>query len=165
MILDLAHLERRGVTVTHQIVDESPVLADLSGPAAIGDSRRLNDSSVVTHVIDNADKTVIEHRQRLAKDLLQRRHRGAQRLAGFAPLGGDFILLLWRKPHSLIRVDRRRLDVTAVRAPSEPLDRVPASVKVGAPVGRGPSAHPRTRARSKTASRGRNSRRYRGMRS
>src|SRR4051794_33796197 len=41
VVLDLAHLERRRMTVPHQIVDESLILADLAGSTAVGDAGRL----------------------------------------------------------------------------------------------------------------------------
>ena len=99
VVLDLAHLERRRVTVPHQIVDEPLVLADLAGAAAVGDARRLHDRRIVAHVVDDADKPVIEHRQRLVEDLLQGRHGGAARLADLAALSRDFVLLFRCQPH------------------------------------------------------------------
>ena len=77
VVLDLAHLERRRVPVPHQIVDEAPVLADPPGAAPVGDARRLHDRAVVAHVVDDPDKAVVEHRQGLVEDFLQRRHGGA----------------------------------------------------------------------------------------
>ena len=63
MELDLAHLEGCGVPVTHQIVDQAAILADLPGAPAVGDARRLDDRAVVAHVVDDADEAVVEHRQ------------------------------------------------------------------------------------------------------
>jgi hypothetical protein len=65
VILDLAHLERRGVAVPHEIVDQPAILADLLGAAAVADPCRLHHRGVVAHVVDDADETVIEHRDRL----------------------------------------------------------------------------------------------------
>ena len=94
VVLDLAHLERRRMAVPHQVIDEPLILADLAGAAAVGDAGRLHDRGVVAHVIDDADKPVIEHRQRLVEDRLERRHRGAARLVRCALLRSDFLLLL-----------------------------------------------------------------------
>ena len=77
VVLDLAHLERRRVAVPHQIVDQAAILADPLGAAAVGDARRLHDRGVVAHVVDDADEAVVEHRQRLVEDFLERRHGGA----------------------------------------------------------------------------------------
>ena len=106
VVLDLAHLERRRVAVPHEIVDQAAVLADLLGAAAVGDARGLHDGGVVAHVVDDADEAVVEHRQRLEKNLLQRRRdsaaaslRAAARLVDFSLLvGGEghlFVVLRW----------------------------------------------------------------------
>ena len=83
--LDLAHLEGRGVPVAHQVVDQAAVVADLLGAAAVGDPRRLHDGGVVAHIVDDADEAVVEHRDRLVEQLLERRHGGAPRRGGSWP--------------------------------------------------------------------------------
>jgi hypothetical protein len=98
VVLDLAHLERRRMAVSHQIVDEPLVLTDLAGAAAVGHAGRLHDRCVVAHVIDDADKSVIENGQRLVKDRFERRHSGTTRLMRCALLRSDFLLLLCRQP-------------------------------------------------------------------
>src|SRR5262245_48753298 len=95
MVLDLAHLERRGVAVPHEIVDQPAVLADLLGAAAVAHARGLHDGGIVAHVVDHSDEAVIEHRQDLEQDLLQggsdrpqRGLRAAARLVDFSLLVG-----------------------------------------------------------------------------
>ncbi len=78
----------------HQVIDQPLILADPPGAAAVGDAGRLHDRRVVAHVVDDADKAVIQHRQRLIKDFLECRHRGAPRLQHVATLRGDLGLLL-----------------------------------------------------------------------
>ena len=55
--LDLAHLERRGVPVAHQIADQAGILLHPPGAAAIGDAGRLHDRGVVAHVVDDAGRS------------------------------------------------------------------------------------------------------------
>ena len=62
--LDLAHLERRGVRVAQQIVDEPGVIAALLGAFSVGDACGLYDRRVVAHVVDDADEAMIEDRDR-----------------------------------------------------------------------------------------------------
>src|SRR6516164_964260 len=89
------------MAVSHQIIDETLVLARPSGAAAIGNPRRLHDL-VVAHVIDYADEAVIEHRYRLVQRLFQCRHGGAPCRPGLAALARDLILLLPREPHTFL---------------------------------------------------------------
>ncbi len=93
VVLDLAHLERRRVTVPHEIVDEAAILADLLGAAAVAHPRGLHDGGIVAHVVDDADEAVIEHGQRLVEDFLQR--RGDGRRVGWAPARAWSISACW----------------------------------------------------------------------
>ena len=61
MQLQLAHLQRRGVMVPQQVANQSPVLVDLLRAPAVRHPRRLHDRMIVTHVIDQSDKAVVEH--------------------------------------------------------------------------------------------------------
>ena len=74
--LDLAHLERGGVPVAHQVADQSGILLYPLGAAAIGDPGRLHDGVVISHVVDDADEAVIEDRNGLIQQGLERRHGG-----------------------------------------------------------------------------------------
>jgi len=87
--------------VTHQVADQAGVLADLLGPAAIGHPRRLDHRSVVAHIVDHTDEAVVEHRERLVQDVLQRRHGRPSRWNGIAALLIDFVALLWRERHGV----------------------------------------------------------------
>jgi hypothetical protein len=99
MELDLAHLERGRMPMAHQIADQRLVLADLLGAAAIGDAGRLDHRIIVAHIVDDADKAVIEHRDRLVEDLFQRRHCGTPSRGDDLPLAGDLLLLLGGDRH------------------------------------------------------------------
>ena len=59
--LELAHLERRRVSVPHQVADEAAVLVPALGAPAVGRSRRLHDGRVVAHVVDDAHEPVVQH--------------------------------------------------------------------------------------------------------
>ena len=76
--LDLAHLERCGVPVPHQVADQSFVVADRFRALAVGDPGRLHHGRVVPHVVDHADEAVVEHGQRLEQEGLHRRDGRAQ---------------------------------------------------------------------------------------
>ena len=106
VVLDLAHLERRRMAVPHQVVDQPAILADLLGAAAVAHARGLHDGGIVAHVVDDPDEAVIEHRQRLEEDFLERRRdrpqgrlRAAARLVDFGLLvGGEghrVVVLRW----------------------------------------------------------------------
>jgi hypothetical protein len=102
MVLDLAHLERRRVAVPHQIVDEAAILADLPGAAAVADPRGLHHGGIVAHVVDDADEAVIQHRQGLVEDFLQRRSDRTQRRLGAGPRLVDFSLLVAGEGHRFV---------------------------------------------------------------
>ena len=65
VVLDLAHLERGGVPVAHQVADQPGVLGDAAGSPPIGHPRRLHDRRIVAHVVDHPDEAVVEHWDRL----------------------------------------------------------------------------------------------------
>ena len=102
VVLDLAHLERRRVAMPHEIVDETAILADLLGAAAVAHPRGLHHGGIVAHVVDDADEAVIEHRQRLVENLLQRRGDGTQGRLGAGPGLVDFSLLVAREGHRFV---------------------------------------------------------------
>src|SRR5882672_4794090 len=102
VVLDLAHLERRRMAMPHQVVDQPAVLADLLGAAAVAHPGGLHDGSIVSHVVDDADKSVIENRQRLEKNFLQgRRDRPQGRLRAAACLV-DLGLLVGGEGHGRV---------------------------------------------------------------
>ena len=78
----------------HQIIDQALILADPPGAATVGDARRLHHRRIVAHIVDDPHKAVIEHRQRLVQDLLERRYRGASGRRGLAAPARDLVLLL-----------------------------------------------------------------------
>jgi hypothetical protein len=63
MVFDFAHFERRRMTMAHEIVDQSGVIVLPLGAAPIRYPRSLDNRSVVAHIIDDPDETVIEYRQ------------------------------------------------------------------------------------------------------
>src|SRR5216117_1117258 len=71
MKLDLTHLERRGMTMAHEISDESPILVDLLGSLSIGNSSGLNNRFVRTQIINHSDKSIVQHFKRDTQDLIQ----------------------------------------------------------------------------------------------
>jgi hypothetical protein len=75
------------------------ILADPPGAAPVRDARRLHDRAVVAHIVDDPDKAVIEHRQRLVQDFLQRRHGGAAGRAIRGAGGFDVGLLFGGQGH------------------------------------------------------------------
>jgi hypothetical protein len=72
--LNLAHLEGSCVAVPHEVPDKAPIVAHRFGALAIGNSGGLNDGVVITHVIDEAYKAVVQHRKSLTEDLFQFRY-------------------------------------------------------------------------------------------
>ena len=59
--LDLRHLERRRVTMPHEVSNQRSVVRDLLRPGAVTDACRLNDRTVVAHHIDKADESIVKH--------------------------------------------------------------------------------------------------------
>ena len=72
MQFDFAHFKRRSVAVPHQIIDKPFDLRSLLCSAAVRHARRLNDCRVVAHIVDDADESVIQNRERFVKNILQR---------------------------------------------------------------------------------------------
>ena len=62
MQLDLAHLKRGRMPVAHQIADQALVVLHMLGPCPIADPRRLHDGSIIAHIVDDADKAVVQNR-------------------------------------------------------------------------------------------------------
>src|SRR5208282_4118724 len=52
--LVLDHLERRRVPVAHQVSNQSPIVSCGLRTLPVGDARRLNDSGVVPHVVNQS---------------------------------------------------------------------------------------------------------------
>ena len=94
--------------MAHQIVDQPRVAADLARSLTVRHPRGLHDGRVVAHVIDDPDEAVIEDRQRLVENFLQRRNGGA---AGLKALGAgliDFGAAFGRQIHATFLQDSRR---------------------------------------------------------
>ena len=87
--LELAHLERRRVSMAHEVVDQSGVLAHLLGAGAVGHARGLHDRGVVAHVVDHPDEPVVEDRDRLVQERFHRRDGDPARLVRGLALGLD----------------------------------------------------------------------------
>ena len=99
VVLDLAHLEGRGVAVPHQVVDQPRVVLHPLGALAVRYARRLDDGGVVAHVVDHPDETVVEHGNRLVEDLLERRDGGPPGFLPFRPEAVDLRPLLGAQLH------------------------------------------------------------------
>jgi hypothetical protein len=95
MELHLAHLERGGVAVPHEIPDEAAVVAHRFGALAVGNSGSLYDGIVVSHVVDKAYKPIVQYWKNLAEDIFQFRYPGAVEavfgIAHLSPPGGERI--------------------------------------------------------------------------
>jgi hypothetical protein len=66
--------------------------------AAVGDARRLHHRGVVAHVVDDAHEAVVEHREGLVEDLLDRLDGGAAGRGGGGPELVDLGALRVREP-------------------------------------------------------------------
>jgi hypothetical protein len=97
--LDLVHLERGGMAMTHQIIDEPLILADPPRAAPVGDAGGLHDRRIIAHVVDDPNEAVIEHRQRFIKNLFKRWYCDAPRRPRLVALCGDLVFLLRFEPH------------------------------------------------------------------
>lgn len=84
---DFAHFEGGGVGIAQQIADETAILMHLLGAGPVGDSGCLDDSSVVAHVVDDADESVVQHRKGLTEHGIERFGGGARRCC--RGVGGD----------------------------------------------------------------------------
>jgi hypothetical protein len=71
--LDFAHLERGRVPVAHEVADQALVIGDRLGALAIADAGGLRDGAVVAHVVDDADKAVVQNGMRGIEALLHPR--------------------------------------------------------------------------------------------
>ena len=69
----------------HEVADQAAVLVDPLRARAIGDARGLHDRLVRAHVIHDAHQAVVQDADRLAQDLVERRH--ARALHGSVLLG------------------------------------------------------------------------------
>ena len=67
---DLTHFKGGGMLVPHQILNQPFVRSDPFGSFAIRDSSSLNNRLVIPHIINDADKSMIENRERGEENLL-----------------------------------------------------------------------------------------------
>ena len=79
---DLAHLERRGVAMPHEIADQVFIVARAARACPVGHAGRLHDRRVVAHIVDDADKPAVKDPERFAENTFQRRDRRATRDRG-----------------------------------------------------------------------------------
>lgn len=97
--LDLAHLERGGVPVAHEVADQALIVLDMFGAGAVGDAGGLHDGGVVAHVVDDADEAVVED---FVGDVEMRLHPfadGAEGGARYGAGGFDFGFLVGGQRH------------------------------------------------------------------
>ena len=55
------HLKRRGMPVAQQVADQTSILGDLLRSFAVADTGRLDDGGIGAHIVDQANKTMIEN--------------------------------------------------------------------------------------------------------
>ena len=91
--LDLAHFKRSRVVVAHQVAYQRPVGGAYVGTVAVGYSGCLHDGSVVAHVIDDSDESVVEPGDRGVEYFFERWDGGAQRLVAALALLVYLVLL------------------------------------------------------------------------
>ena len=80
--LDATHLKRRAVTMLEQIMNETSIITQRFCSRAIRDTRRLHNGSIIAHVINNPQKTMIENLKRLTQNRIQQRRRRTRELGG-----------------------------------------------------------------------------------
>ena len=87
--LDFRHFKRRGVPVPQQIANQPPIVGNFARSFAVTDPRGLDDRLIVPHHVDQADKTIVEHRKFLPAQFIGngsiRRHGD-----GFSVRGSGF---------------------------------------------------------------------------
>jgi hypothetical protein len=81
--LDLAHFERRGVGMPHEVADQSRILSLRSSPSAVRHSGRLHYRIIIAHVVHDPNKSVIKDRELAAKNLIERGNCWARRPGWF----------------------------------------------------------------------------------
>ena len=79
VVLDVTHLERRGVGVAHQVSNQACVLPGALGAGAVGNAGGLHHGAVAAHVVDDAHEAVIKNRQGLVEDCFEIRNGQAAR--------------------------------------------------------------------------------------
>src|SRR3990167_10352796 len=85
-----------------QIADEPGVFAYLFGADTVRHARRLHYRRVITHVVNNPYKAVIEDLEWLIQDFFQCRHYGALDGMGLCHSGGQFLFLFVTGIHGLV---------------------------------------------------------------
>ena len=99
---DLAHLERGGVPVAHEVADQALVIGDGFGAFAVGNAGGLADGGVVAHVVDDADKAVVEDFVGSVEVFFHAGGGGAQGLGGLGAGSVDFGLLFFGDWHGFL---------------------------------------------------------------
>jgi len=99
---DLAHLERGGVPVAHEVADQALVISDGFGAFAVGNAGGLADGGVVAHIVDDADKAVVEDFVRGVEVFFHAGGGGAQGLVGLGAGGRNFGLLFFGDGHGFL---------------------------------------------------------------
>merc|ERR1711965_339209 len=85
--------------VAHQIPDQTLVILHGFGTLTIADTRRLTDRRIISHIIDYADKTMIQNRDRIIQMGFHTLAHRTQRLPWRRAQGVDFGLLVWGQGH------------------------------------------------------------------
>jgi hypothetical protein len=83
--LHLAHLEGRGVPVTHQVAQQAAVVVELPGARAVADPRGLDDVLIRTHVVERLNEAEVQDRDLLTQERLG---AGCERAGGDGGHGG-----------------------------------------------------------------------------
>ena len=85
--------------MAHEVADQPCVILHRLGAAPVGHPRGLTDGRIVPHIVDDADKSVIEDLVRFIQMRLHPRYRGAEGLVGRAAQLVDFGTLLGGQRH------------------------------------------------------------------
>src|SRR5579864_8427811 len=67
--LNLTHFKRSGVRMAEEILNKSPIFRPFFSPFAIGNASRLNNSTIISHIINHSHKTMIQYRKGLIKNI------------------------------------------------------------------------------------------------
>ena len=85
--LVLDHLERRRMTVAHQVPNQAPVVACGLRALTVGDARGLDDRRIVPHVVHERDETVGEDGVTDADLQVRSGHRDSTHRGGYVGHG------------------------------------------------------------------------------
>ncbi len=65
------------MSVAQQVANQTTIFMHLLGACSVGNSGGLDDCSIVTHIVNNPDVTMIEDRKGSPENFIESRDRGA----------------------------------------------------------------------------------------